>query len=183
MHKRSILLLGLFLGSPTLTVAQTPAPEFAVPYEAVSPNLPTLPTIPAGLLVSSFTPSQSAGPYVAHFSSLSTDAYEHGESLSSLSPMIEVKTLFRTQSILPLVQLWRGRLELDGFTSELYMQNVELGPSAAGGLQDFRPVRQRYPCEPRSVDLSGLSLSFHFGRVGPMERPVQIWRRLAQLVH
>jgi hypothetical protein len=56
------------------------------------------------------------------------------------------------------------------------MQNVELGPSAAGGLQDFRLLRQGYPRGSRSVDLYGVSLSFHFGRDAQIGRPAQIWQ-------
>jgi len=58
------------------------------------------------------------------------------------------------------------------------MQNAELGPSAGGGL---RFPRQSYPGGPRSVDLYGVSLSFHFGRDAQVGRPAQIWSCLARI--
>ncbi len=180
IHKRSILLLGMLLGAPMLTAAQSTS-EFAAVLERVSPKIPISPAIPMRFDVSSFSVSPSAAQYNA--SSLSTDAYAPAQSLSALSPMIELKTLFLTQSRLPLMQLWHGRLHFDGFTSELHTQNVQLGPSGGGNLQDFHPARQRYPCEPRSVYLYGLSLSFHFGRTNQTARSTQIWQRLARIVH
>jgi hypothetical protein len=90
--------------------------------------------------------------------------------------MREVKTLFLTQSLLPLLDIWGGRLRLDGFTSSLNMQNVQLGPSAAGGLLDFRPPRQTYRSGPHSIGLNGVNLSFHFGRDAHLGRSFQIWQ-------
>lgn len=181
IRKRYILLLGMFLCAPMLTAAQTSAPEPIAVLELVSTNIPTSLTTPARFYASSLPVSQNTGQYAA--SSLSTGAYEPTQSLSALSPMIEVKTLFITQSRLPLVQLWHGRLLFEGFTSELHTQNVQLGPSGGGNLQDFHPARQRYPCEPRSVYLYGVSLSFHFGRTSQAGNSTQIWRRLARIVH
>ncbi len=62
------------------------------------------------------------------------------------------------------------------------MQNGQFGPPTAGGLLDFRPRRQGYLGAPRSVDLHGVSLSFHFGRDAQIGCPTQIWRSLAQIV-
>ena len=101
----------------------------------------------------------------------SVKAYERDqglEGLKSLSPMREVKTLFLTQSMLPLLQLWGGRLRLDGFTSR---QNVQLGPSELQG----------HPGGPRSIGFRGVSLSFHFGRDAQIGRPAQIWQSLARI--
>jgi hypothetical protein len=181
MHKRFILLLGVFLGSRVLTAAQMPAPELVPPQELVASIVTAA---PAPLLAVSFLLPESPGKSV-HFSYLFASAYERDqglEGLASLSPMREVKTLFLTQSLLPLVQIWGGRLRVDGFISTLHMQNVELGPSAAGGLQDFRLLRQGYPGGPRSLDLYGVSLSFHLGRDAQIGRPAQIWQCLARIV-
>ena len=181
MHKRFILLLSVFLGCRVLTAAQTPAPEL-VPAQELVASVVT--AAPAPLLAVSFLLPENPGKPAAHFSYLFAGAYERDqdEGLASLSPMREVKTLFLTQSLLPLVQICGGRLRLDGFISTLHMQNVELGPSAAGGLQDFRLLRQGYPGGPRSIDLYGVSLSFHFGRDAQIGRPAPIWRCLAQIV-
>jgi hypothetical protein len=134
--------------------------------------------------LASFQLPEGAGKSPAHFGYLFAGAYERDQSLEglkSLSPMYEVKTLFLTQSTLPLVQFWGGRLRLSGFTSRLQMQNVQLGPSAAGGLLDFRPPRQGYPGGPRSFGFYGVSLSFHFGQDAQIGRPAQIWQRLARI--
>jgi hypothetical protein len=181
MHKWFILLLGVFLGSRVLTAAQTPALEL-VPAQELVASIVT--AAPAPLHAVSFLLPENPGK-PAHFSYLFAGAYERDqglESLASLSPMREVKTLFLTQSLLPLVQIWGGRLRLDGFISTLHMQNVELGPSAAGGLQDSRLLRQGYPRGPRSVDLYGVSLNFHFGPDAQIGHPAQIWRCVARIV-
>jgi hypothetical protein len=136
---------------------------------------------PTTLPAASFLMSENSGKSGAHFSSVFAGTYEREEGLDdlqNLSQIRETKSVFLTQSSLPLVQIWGGRLELDGFTSTLQMQDVQFGPSAAGRLQDFRPPRQGYPGIPRSVSLYGVSLSFRFGRdahIGP------IWRRLARI--
>jgi hypothetical protein len=182
MRKRFILLLGVFLGSRVLTAAQMPAPEL-VPAQELVASIVT--AAPAPLLAVSFLLPENPGKPAANFSYRFAAAYDPDqglEGLANLSPMREVKTLFLTQSLLPLVQIWGGRLRLDGFTSTLRMQNVQLGPSAAGGLQDSRLLRQGYPGGPRSVDLYGVSLSFHFGRDAQIGRPAQIWQCLARIV-
>jgi hypothetical protein len=182
MHKRFILLLGVFLGSHMPAAAQTPPLQIVPTQERVVQIMTTVHTVPAPLLAASFLLSENPARSAAHFSYLFAGAYERDQSLESLSPMRAVKTLFLTQSSLPLVQFWGGRLRLAGFTSTLHMQNVRLGPSAASGPPDFRRFRQGYPVEPRSVSLYGLSLSFHFGRDAQAGRPTQIWRCLTRIV-
>jgi hypothetical protein len=138
----------------------------------------------APLFAVSFHPPENPGNSTAHFSYLFARAYEGDqglEGLERLSPMHEVKTLFLTQSLLPLVQLWGGRLRLDGFTSTLHIENVQLGPSAGAALQDSRLSRQSYPGAPRSVDLYGISLNFHLGgthRLDARHRYGDAWRGL-----
>jgi len=182
MHKRFILLLGVFLGSHVLTAAQRPTPQIVPTQDRIAPTITMVPTVRVPLLAVPFLLPDNLGKPAAHFSYLFAGAYERDEGLDglrSLSPMHEVKTLILTQSLLPLAQLWGGRLRLDGFTSTLHMQNVELGPSAGGGL---RPQRQSYPGGPRSVDLYGVSLSFHFGRDVDVGRPAHAWRCLSRIV-
>ena len=182
MHKRFIMLLGVFLGSHVPTGAQTPSPQIVPAQERVAPIVTMVRTVPAPFLFPSFPLSESPGKSVAHFSYLFVGAYERDQSLESLSPMREAKTLFLTQSSLPLVQLWGGRLRLDGFKSALNMQNVQLGPSAAGGLLDYRPQRQGYPGGPRSFGLCGVNLSVYFGRDSRTRPPTQVVRRMTRFV-
>ena len=112
MRKRFILLLGVFLGSRALTAAQTPAPDL-VPAQELVASIVT--AAPAPLLAVSFLLPEKPGKSTVHFSYLFAGAYEYErdpslEGFANLSPMREVKTLFLTQSLLPLVQIWGGRL-------------------------------------------------------------------------
>jgi hypothetical protein len=179
MHKRLVLLLGMVLGSYVPMPAQTLAPQGFLASEHMAPVLTTSRTIPAVSFARSFALSERPTKSALNFGYAYAGTYQRQESFS---PVRKVKTLFLTQSSLPLVQFWGGRLRLDGFTSRLHMQNVELGPSAASGLQDFRAARQSYVGGPRSIGLYGVSLSFHFGRDAQIERPAQIWRCVARII-
>jgi len=183
MRKRFILLLGVVLGSYVPMSAQTPAPQTIPAQDRTVMSMTVVPTAPAPVFAASFLLPENSEKSAASFSYLFARAYERDqrlEDLKSLSPIREVKTLFLTQSMLPLLQLWGGRLRLDGFTSRLQMQSVQLGPSAAGGLLDFRPL-QGYQGGPRSIGFRGVSLSFHFGRDAQIGRPAQIWQSLARI--
>lgn len=182
MHKRFILLLGVVLGSYVPAAAQTPAPLILQAQERLSPIMPMLRTVPVRLPAASFLLPQGPGKSPAHFGRLFAGAYEGDHSLKSLLAMEEVKTLFVTQSSLPIAPLWGGRLQLDAFESTLNMQNVQLGPSGSGGLRDFRPRRGGYPNIPRSVGLYGISLRFRFGRHVQTGRSTHVWRCLAWIV-
>jgi hypothetical protein len=182
MHKRFILLLSVFLGSHVPTGAQTPAPQIVPAQVRLAPIVRIVRTIPAPFLFPPFLLSESPGNSAAHSSYLFAGAYERYQSAKSISQMREVRTLFLTQSRLPLVQLWGGRLRLDGFKSAVNMQNVQLGPSAGGGLLDYRPERQGYPGGPRSFGLCGVNLSFHFGRDSRTRPPTQVVRRMTRFV-
>jgi hypothetical protein len=182
MYKRFIVLLGIFLGSHAPAPAQTPAPRVVLAQEHVAPTITILRTLSPSPLASSFLVSQDLGKSPARFSLLMAGAYGIDPSLEHLSPMNEVKTLTLTQSSLPLVQLWGGRLQLDAFQSTLHIQNVQFGPFGDGGMLDSRRLRQTYPGGPRSVHLSGLSLSFHFGRDARTGRPNQAWRRMSRIL-
>jgi hypothetical protein len=185
VYKQFILLLGMFLCANVATAAQMNALQIVPAQEAITPISAVLRTVPMPVPAVRFRPSTNRGKSVFHFSYSLARPYARDHSLQdleSLSSMREVKTLFSTRSSLPLVELWGGRLRLDGFTNTLDMQNVQLGPSGGGSLQDFRLRRQNYPDEPRSVTLDGVSLTFHFGRSARIGRPVQIWRCLARIV-
>ena len=182
MYKRLIVTLGMLLGSHAPAAAQTPAPQLVLAQGNVAPVIMMLRTASAPLPPASSLLYQNPGKPPARFSHLAAGAYERDQNVDRLPPTDEVKTLFFTQSSLPLAQVWSGRLRLDGFTGTLNMQNVQLGPSASGGMQDFRPPRESYPGGPRSVDLYGVSLSFHFGRNARTGRPPQVWRCLSRIV-
>jgi hypothetical protein len=179
MHKGFILLLWMFLSSRLPVAAQTA--QIVAAQEHVAPVMTMLRTVATPLPAApSFLRSQDAGKFPAHFSLLFAGAYEH--DLKLLPPIDEVKTLVLTQTSLPLIQLWGGRLQLEAFRSTLHMQQEQLGPLGYGCMQGFGLVRQSYLCGPRSVHLSGLSLSFRFGRDTWTGRPTHVWRRMMQFV-
>ena len=173
-YKPFILLLGLFLGSYR-TVAQAPTAPIVVAQEQVAPIISILPTVSTTLPAFSFLLSQGLERSNVHFSLPFAGVYHHDYRLDHLSPMDEVKTLILTQSSLPIVQFWGGRLQLDAFQSTLRIQNGLLG-----GMRGSRLAGQNYPGALRSVHLAGLSLSFRCGREARTGHPVRLWQRLAQ---
>jgi len=182
MYKPFILLLGVFLSSPAPAAAQTPAPQIILESEHLAPALTMLPTVSPSSLAASFLLYQDPGKFPIHFSRLSFGAYEPDHGLTRLPGMEVVKTLFLTQSSFSLVQFWGGRLQLEAFQDTLRIQSVQLGPLSYGAMSDFPQMRQSYPGGPRSLHLSGLSLSFHFGRDARTGPPAQTWRRLSRIV-
>jgi len=186
MYKLFILLLGMFLGSLAPIAAQTPVPRIVLAQAHFAPILTILPTILPPVLTPlpavSFRLSQDPHKSNAHFSLRFAAAYPRDYRLEHLSPMDEVKTLILTQSSLPLVQFWGGRLQLDAFQSTLHIQNVQLGPCRNAGWRATRFSAQSCFGGSRSLHLSGLSLSLHFGREARTEHPEQLWRRLTRIV-
>jgi len=208
MKRKLILLLGVFLASHLPAAAQTRAPRIVAeqdrmaqsiamvqaaptPLLAVSLPLPgnlgssALRTVPAPLPPASFPRPKKHADSAAHFSYVFAKPYQPDQGLDGLenmSQMSEVDTLFLKQSSLPLMQIWGGRMRFDGFASTMNVQNVQLGPSAGGGLQDYRPWRQGVLGVPPSVDSYGVSMTFHFGRAAQVGRPAQIWRTVSRIV-
>ena len=182
MYKRFIVLLGIFLGSHAAAAAQTPAAPIALETAYVVPAITTLRPVSAPLPAASFQLYQYPQKSPAYFNHVFAGAYERDDSIERLPPTEVVKTLFFTRTSLPLVQFWSGRLRLDGVIGTLNMQNIELGPSASGGLWDFRPPRQSYPGGPRTIDLYGVSVSYHFGRAARTGSPPHLWRCLSRFV-
>jgi hypothetical protein len=180
-YKRFIVLLGIFLGSFAPAAAQTPAPRFVLAHEPVAPTTTMLRSASTPSLKASFLLKQDSEKSPARFSYPFAGANDREYSMERLPPTDDIRTLLFTQSSLPLVQLWSGRLQLDAFQNTLRVQNVQLDPLGYGGALERRP-RQTYPGGPRSVDLSGISLSFRFGRDARSERPTQAWRRVSRIV-
>jgi hypothetical protein len=208
MKRKVIVLLGVFLASHLSAAAQTRAPRIVAEQDRVAPSMAMVPaprtpllavslplpgnpeisalrTVPAPLPPASFPRPKKHADSAAHFSYVFARPYHPDQGLDGLenmSQMSQVDTLFLKQSSLPLVQIWGGRLRFDGFARTLDVQNVQLGPSAGGGLQDFRPWRQGVLGAPPSEDSYGISMTFHFGRDAQVGRPAQIWRTVARAV-
>jgi hypothetical protein len=182
MCKRFIALLGIFLCSLVPAAGQTAAPRIVLAQEYVAPIITMLRTVAIPVPPASFLLYQDPGRPPVHFSYLFAGATELDPGTELLLSVKKVKTLFYTQSSLSLVHLWSGRLQLDAFQNTVHIQNVLLGPLAYGNMQGFRSPRQASPGGPSSVHFSGLSLTIHFGRNAPTERPIQAWRRLSRIV-
>jgi hypothetical protein len=181
-YKRFIVLLGIFLGSRVPAVAQTAAPQLVPAQERVAPTMTMLRTVSTASPATFYLQSQDPGNSTAHFSRVLVGAYGSDSSMERFAPMEHIKTLYFTQSSLPLLQLWGGRLQLGAFQSTFRIQNVQLGPLSYGGTQDFRRPLQGFPGGPGSIRVSGLSMSFHFGGDTRVGRPIQAWQRLSRIV-
>lgn len=181
-HKRFIVLLGIFLGSHVPAVAQTAAPQLIPAQERVAPTMTMLRTVSTASPATFYLQSQDPGKSFAHFSRVLVGAYESDPSLERFAPMEEVKTLYFTQSSLPLLQLWGGRLQLGAFQSTFRIQNVQLGPLSYRGTRDFRRPLEGFPGGPSSIRVSGLSMSFHFGGDTWVGRPILPWQRFSRIV-
>src|SRR6201981_1645359 len=182
MYKRFIVLLGVFLGSHAPAAAQAPAAQIVLAHAYVAPAITMLRPVSAPLPAASFQLYQYPKKSPAYFDRVFSAAYERDGSIERLPPTETVTTLFFTRTSLSLVQFWSGRLRLDGVIGTLNMQNVQLGPSASGGLVDFLSPPQRYPGGPRTLDLYGVSVSYHFGRGARTGSPPQLWRSLSRFV-
>jgi hypothetical protein len=181
MYKRFIVLLGIFLGSHAPAAAQAPGAQIVLAHAYVAPAIMMLRPVSAPLPAASFQLYQYPKKSPAYFDRVFAAAYVDG-SIERAPPTETVTTLYFTRTTLPLLQLWSGRLRLDGVIGTLNMQNVQLGPSASGGLWDFRPPRQSYPGGPRTLDLYGVSVSYHFGRAARTGSPPHVWRCVSRFV-
>jgi len=129
-----------------------------------TPSMPFSMPLSTPLLAASFRPYEDAAKSPAPLIQVFAGANEPGQSMAQLLPTEEFRTVFFTQSSVPLAQAWSGRMQLGAFESTLRVQNLQLFP---GG--------------PRAIHSSGISLSFHFGRDARTGHPVQAWRSLSRI--
>jgi hypothetical protein len=175
-YKQLMVLLGIILGSHAPAVAQAPLPPIVAAQERIAPSMTVARAAAVPLLSASSVANLEAGKSPARFSLLFAGGYEGDHSLESFPQLEQTKTLLFTQTSVPLIQLWGGRLQLDAFQSTFHIQNMQ--PGAVGVV---RSPGQSYPGGPRSSQLSGVSLSFEFGRGARGERPSQLWRHLTRI--
>ncbi|HEY6183703.1 MAG TPA: hypothetical protein VIW67_15760 [Terriglobales bacterium] len=181
-HKWFIVLLGILAGSQVPSAGQIPAPQIVLAQRPFEPVISEFRAESARLLVPSLLLSQNFEHSLAHSSLLISGPYERDHGLEGLSPIRKIKTLIFTQSSLPLVQLWEGKVQLDAFQSTLRIQNAQFGALGYGTMPDSRFGQQNFPGGSRSVHLSGISLSFHFGSVGRTRCPKQTWSCVPRIV-
>jgi len=180
-HKWFVVLLGILAGGQVSSAGQIPAPQIVLVQKPATPIITAF-RAESTLLVPSLLLSRNFENSLAHSSLLVPRPYEREHNLERLSPIKKVKTLIFTQSSLPLVQLWDGKVQLDAFQSTLRIQNVQFGTLGYGAMPDLRIAQQNFPGGSRSVHLSGLNLSFHFGRVGRTRGPTQTWNCVPRIV-
>ena len=181
MHKCFVLPLGMLMGSQ-VAAGQISTRRSVPAQKTVAPVITVFRAESKTLLPPSFLLSQDRENTFAHTSLRYPEIYELDDRLARLSPVIKLKTLILTQVSLPLVQLWDGKLELEAFQSTLRIQNVQFGAFGNGAMPDTRLPQQNFPGGSRSVHLTGVSLKFHFGRVGRTQRPTQGWRCVPRMV-
>ena len=139
MHKRFIMLLGIFLGTHALAAAQTPAPPIDLAQQHVAPIIAMLRTVSTPLSGLSFPSARDYGRTSARSSLRFAEAFERDHRQEPLPPMEEVKNLILKMSSLPIVQLWGGRIQLYAFQSTLQSQSLQLGLLGYGGMKGFLP--------------------------------------------
>ncbi len=177
-----VLLFGIWPVGHGLEAAQTPAAQSVLAKENVVPMISLLRAVSAPIQFAMVRRHGTLGTSSVHFGYLSGGEYKRKDSLVSLWPIQQVKTLIFSSQSLPLVRLWGGRLELDAFQTSLRIQYPRLEPSGYGGMLDFRLPQQSFPGRPNAVHLAGLSVNFYFGRDWRPERSLQGLRSLPRIV-
>ena len=173
MHQITRLIASLFfaaaIAAPTAIRAgprpQDASAQFVLARERLAPAITTHRAVSIPLLTASFRLHPDPATAPVQFSHQFRGANQPFPSIGSLAPMDEFRTVYFTQSSVSLVQVWRGRLQLDAFQSTLHVQSVQLSPSG-----------------PHAIHLSGISLGFHFGRDAGTGRASHAWRRLSRIV-
>jgi len=161
---------------------QISALQFDPAQKPVAPIIMVFRAQSKTLFAPSFLLSQDRGNTLAHISLRFSGFEERDQVVERLLPVIKVRTLILTQVSLPLVELWNGKLELGAFQSTLRTQSVQVGALGYAAMRDFPLPQQNFPGGLRAIHLSGLSLSFHFGRAEGTRRPTQAWRCVPRIV-
>lgn len=155
MQKWLILWLWLLLGGCLAAAAQAPAAQLLLAQEPSAPLLMFVRVAPAQLPPASVAPAPQGKALVGLTAVLALSKSPDQGLVKRLLSIEVVKTMFATESRVPIAQLPGGRLQLDGFTSTYHMKNLLLGPSGLGhpGIR-----------APRSARVYGIRLSFRLGR-------------------
>jgi hypothetical protein len=172
---------GLLLIACFPTEAQTPATQFAL--EQTPPDL-TMILLPAPRVWLSpiVLPIQPFAKPFPHPTFLMDAVYTPDNSLENQLPMESFRTPFLTESSFPVAHLWRG-LKLVLFDSTIHPRGLELGSSTSRiGFYYLRPSTNDQAELANSVEISGISLRYSFGRDAERGKPVQIWRCVSWVI-
>jgi hypothetical protein len=172
--KWPVLAVGLILGFHEPAGAQSNEDRIAFLQSPPSPIIASPPrhALP---LASSVLLIQSQVDFHEGYGFRITTDYRP-QNPDSLSPFQETKTLFATESRVPVAQIWGARLQVNFFVVTLYTRNVMLGPLASS--EAFHRPRQL-----RSVDLYGIGVSVPLGRDARWEGSKSLWRSVSRIVH
>ena len=107
--------------------------------------------------------------------------YKASPSLQDLLSVKTNDTVFVSQSRVPLVRLWGGRLQISGFTSTVKMEDVMLGPAAETAVQSLHLTQQARFSAARSIDLYGVSVGLRSKPSTETSGRAPIWRLLASV--
>lgn len=106
-----------------------------------------------------------------HFAS-----YKPNRTLEDRLSLRTNDTVFVSQSRVPLVHFWGGRLQIAGISSTVNMENVLLGPAAQGALQSLRFTQQARFSAAHAIDLYGVSVGFRWTPSDEVAGRAPIWR-------
>ena len=172
--KWPVLAVGLILGFHGSAGAQSTEHRIAFFQSPPSPMIAIFPG--HALQLASFVPLiQHRVDFHDGYGFRITANYR-AQNPDSLSPFQETKTLFATESRVPVAQIWGARLQVNFFVATLYTRNIMLGPLASN--EAFRRTRQL-----RSVDLFGIGVSVPLGRGARGEGSRSLWRTVSRIVH
>lgn len=173
--KRLFLTLAVLLSSYVPAGAQTRSAQLSLIQQRPAP-ITLVAAAPSHLPRTAFSPAQPLAERPAGFTALLVAVHDRN-TLERLFPMEVVRTPFVRQVRMEVARFWGGRLQLDGFESTRYMENVQLGLSGSG----FRNPRGG-AFVPRADSVYGITLRFRLGREGQTKARAEGWSCLARLV-
>jgi len=171
---RLILILALSFGFSARVGAQSTDYRITFvhsPHSSVTAS-PARHALP---LVSSILSIQPKGDFHDGYRFRITENYKV-QNAQSLFPFHETKTLFVTESRVPVAQIWGARLQVNFSAVTLHTRNVMLGPLASND-SSYRQWQLR------SVDLYGVGVSVPLGRDARSEGSKSLWGTVSRLVH
>jgi hypothetical protein len=183
MRKRFIFVAaaGLLLIACFPTDAQTPATRFAL--EQTPPDL-TMILFPAPRVWLSpiVLPIQLFETTLPRSAFLLTAVYRPDPTMDNRLLMESFRTPSLTESSFPIAHLGRG-LKLIFFDSTIYPRGLELGSPTSGiGSYYMRLSTSDQAEVANSVELSGISLRFSFGRDTDTAKSIQMWRCVSWVI-
>jgi hypothetical protein len=172
--KRLVLVLSLILGFDARAAAQSTEHRTAFLESLPSPTVVSAPSHTLPLASSLLLIQRQVDFHDVHGFCI-TGNYRR-QNPGGFPSFQETKTLFATESRLPVAQIWGARLRVNFFVLTLNTRNIMLGPLVTNDTFDR-------PRQLRSVDLYGIGVSVPLGRDARWEGSKSVWRSLSRIVH